>query len=138
LLELVQYIQKETLEPRFLSRTWSNLYSPLQGFVRTDGQRFLALDMALDTAPGPAAATLRRERLIHWRWYWRTLGHLRDSNMYSKLFISFRLQEQMHDFGLLEPSFRDYGWKLENNNDPQWLKEWRCKWPDGIPPKDSL
>ncbi len=32
----------------------------------------------------------------------------------------------------------DYGWKLEKKNDPQWFKEWRCKWPNGIPPRGSF
>jgi len=113
-------------------------FASAKEFVQTEASRYLALDMALDTAPGPAAATLRRERLIHWRWYWRTLGHLRDSDMFLMGFISFRFQEQIQDFGLLEPSFRDYGWKLEKKNDPQWLQEWRSKWPNGIPPKGSM
>ena len=139
LLDLVQYIQKVTSEPRLLARTRSYPSSPLQEFTQTDGQRFLALDMALDTAPGPAAAILRRERLIHWRWYCRTLEHLRDSDIYSVGFISFRLREQICEFGLLEPVFREYGRRLDEEDDPQWLIiEWRAKWPNGIPPKGTI
>jgi len=138
LLELVQYIRKETSEPCLSTRTWSYPCSPIQEFLQLEAQRYLALDLALDTAPGPAAAILRRERLIHWRWYWRTLGHLKENDMYLFSFISHRFPEQLRDFEQLEPSFRDYGWKLEHKKDPQWLEEWRCRWPDGIPPRGSL
>ena len=105
-----------------------------------EARRFLGLDWALDTAPGPAAAILRRERIIHNRWYRQSVERFLDlyvnRRKYHNPYVAPTL-ERYRDFESLDRSYLDHGWKLHITQDPKWLEEWRRYWPSGIPPKGS-
>ena len=107
---------------------------------KTEAERFLGLDWALDRAPGPAAAILRRERIIHNRWYRQSVERFLDlyvnRRKYHNAYLAPTL-ERYRDFAALDRSYLDHGWKLHITKDPKWLEEWRRYWPSGIPPKGS-
>ena len=109
-------------------------------FSKGEMDHYLGLDWALDTATGPAAAILRRERLIHNRWYRRSvkplLDYLTHSGEYYTEYEAPAL-ERYRDFQSLDRLYVDHGWKLHITQDPKWLEEWRGYWPNGIPPKGS-
>ena len=106
--------------------------------AREEAGSFLSLDWALDTAPGPAAAILRRERLIHHRWYRRSVKYFidLDRRKYRDTYEE-EAWNRFVDFLDLDIWFRSHGLKLEVTRDPKLLEEWRDYWPSGIPPKWS-
>lgn len=131
----VKLVQKNVSNPGIASGGWD-----LIDLFKNEAQHYLGLDWALDTAPGPAAAILRRERLIHSRWYRRSVEYFIDlyanrrkwHNDYERPTI-----ERYRDFESLDRSYLDHGWKLHITQDPKWLEEWRKFWPSGIAPKGS-
>lgn len=128
-------IQKET-HFHFIYYQWP--YYRADYFFIWETLGFLELDKALDTAPGPTAAILRRERLIHCRWYRRKIDRLLDVYK-SKEWNEYvtPTNERYEDFELLDPGYHSHGWKLLVTQDANWLKTWRNFWPDGIPPREE-
>ncbi|KAL8795188.1 MAG: hypothetical protein Q9195_002343 [Heterodermia aff. obscurata] len=107
---------------------------------REEIENYLFLDWALDTAPGPAAAILRRERLIYSRWYRRSVENFLDAYLDRREYhneYALTTSDRYRDFQNLDRSYLEHGWKLEVTQDPKWLEEWRNYWPSGIPPKGS-
>ena len=131
----VEIVQKNVSNPGIASGGWDLIH-----LSKSEARHYLGLDWALDTAPGPAAAILRRERLIHNRWYRQSVEHFIDlfadrrkwHNEYQRPML-----ERYRDFASLDRSYQDHGWKLHITQDPKWLEEWRRFWPSGIAPKGS-
>ena len=133
-LKLCQYVRQQALSSHLFQLDW---IGPTQFFFESDIDRYLFLDKALDTAPGPSAAILRRERLIHHQSYRKTLQrilemHCKDGDEYNEA-----AEVRFRDFGYLDRSYQDHGRKLYKAQDSNWLEEWRRYWPTGIPPKGS-
>ena len=140
LLKMVQYIEAASLAHCFDDNgSDDGYYNDIDGVVQTEARRLLALDCALDRTSGPTAAILRRERLIHLRWYRKSFEHIIDRHMPLTPWRKFgpRLRRRCDDFEFLDPSYQDHAWKLYVTHDPNWLDTWRSFWPDGIPPTDS-
>ena len=147
-LELCQYVRRQNLSKHLFVL---DMMGPTQSFYKAEIGVYLFLDFELDTAPGPTAAILRRERLIHNRWYRETVERIldmhwqytKDDEYRKRLKGSYRSEYQeavearYRDFGDLDRSYLDHGWKLHVTQDPKWLEEWRRYWPTGIPPKGS-
>ena len=134
LVKLIEFVRRQVSNRRLYKYEWP---SRELDFLEHEAERYLALDAALDHAPGPTAAILRRERLIHWRWYRRVMeGHFlldpHDVPRYGPL-----QTERYRDFWKLDQFYENHGWKLHNAQDTKWLEEWRSLWPNGIPPKGS-
>ena len=131
--QTVEFVQKIVSIPP----AWDRKYDI---FIKEEAEHYLGLDWALDTAPGPTAAILRRERLIHNRWYRRSIEHFLDLHCNRRKYFNIYAtpsSERYRDFESLDRSYLDHGWKLQYTQDPKWLEEWRGYWPSGIPPKGS-
>ena len=136
LLRLCQYVRRQALSSHLFELDGKG---PTQSFFEADVERYLFLDKSLDTAPGPTAAILRRERLIHNRWYRKTFKHIlnmhrqRTEDDEEVKVYAEAAEARYRDFECLDRSYHDHGWKLHVTQDPSWLKEWRRYWPNGIP-----
>lgn len=136
LLKIVKTIQRESTELRpsddrqqFLDRD----------FIEFEAQQYLGLEKILDTALGPTAALLRRERLIHWQWYKRTTdAQLRMADREARAKYGPLTAERYWGLGRLDPDLTNHSLKLHFGMDPLWLEKWRGYWPDGLPPKGSV
>ena len=135
-LELCQYVREQAQASYLFELHWRG---PTDFYLDEEIERYLFLDNSLDTAPGPTAAVLRRERLIHHRWYRKIFKRLLDLQVYCEDHKEYyeAAQIRYRDFGYLDRSYQDHGWKLHKTQDPNWLEEWRRYWPTGIPPKGS-
>ena len=122
LAKIVKTVQKNVSNATIGSRDWNMIE-----FTTDEAEHYLGLDWALDTAPGPAAAILRRERLIHNRWYRRSVEYSMD------LYANKREWHNPFERPTLE-RYRDFE-SLERSY--LFLEEWRSFWPSGIPPKGS-
>ena len=132
LLSIIQSVQKESCSSYSPSSSSNGLLvsqvshantpNYYQDLMRKEVNRYLNLEEALDTLDGHAADILRRERLIHWRWYRSTIDHM----------LGKSLEMYQRGFKYRDKFFRDYGWKLYEDRNPRWLDMWRSMWPEGI------
>lgn len=133
---LCQYVRQQVL---YSHQFELDSIGPARSFFEADIKRYLFLDKSIDTTPGPTGAILRRERLIHNRWYRKTIQSILEKHQQCGEDDGYEAaaDARYRDFGYLDRSYQDHGWKLHVTHDINWLEEWRRYWPTGIPPKGS-
>lgn len=97
-----------------------------------EGLDFSDLDVILDRTPGHAAAILRRERLIHYWWYWPMMERLLRFPIRDTYDWLRRKSDLCCDFSRLDLYWERHGAWLQATQNTTFLEDWRAFWPDGI------